>query len=82
MICVSVGRGRHRMMIAEHQHLAEQGVQLVELRLDFIRRAVNLGRLLEDRPCPVVATCRRKSEGGRWEGSEQDRQTLLRAAID
>ena len=81
MICVSVGRGRHRMMIAEHQHLAEQGVQLVELRLDFIRRAVNLGRLLEDRPCPVVATCRRKSEGGRWEGSEQDRQTLLRAAI-
>jgi 3-dehydroquinate dehydratase/shikimate dehydrogenase len=81
MICVSVGRGRHRMMIAEQRHLAEQGVELIELRLDYIRRAVNLGRLLEDRTCPVVATCRRKNEGGRWEGSEKDRQMLMRAAI-
>ncbi|MDC3224487.1 type I 3-dehydroquinate dehydratase [Mariniblastus sp.] len=81
MICVSVGRGRHRMMMAEHRHLAEQGVELVELRLDYIRRAVNLKRLLKDRQCPVVATCRRKNEGGRWEGSEGDREMLLRAAI-
>lgn len=69
------------MMIAEHRHLAEQGVELVELRLDYIRRAVNLKRLLTDRLCPAVATCRRKQEGGRWEGTEQDRQMLLRAAI-
>ena len=81
MICVSVGRGRHKMMIAEHQHLAENGAELVELRLDYIRRAVNLKRLLTDRPCPVVATCRRKEDGGRWEGSEADRVMLLRAAI-
>lgn len=69
------------MMIAEHRHLAEQGVELVELRLDYIRRAVNLKRLLADRLCPAVATCRRKHEGGRWEGTETDRQMLLRAAI-
>lgn len=81
MICVSVGRGRHQMMIAEHQHLAEQGVELVELRLDYLRRAVNLRRLLKDRQCPVVATSRRKREGGRWEGSEADRLMLLRTAI-
>ena len=81
MICVSVGRGRHRMMIAEHRHLAEQGAELVELRLDFIRRAVNLRRLLEDRQCPVVATCRRKVDGGRWEGTEAERLMLLRTAI-
>ena len=81
MICVSVGRGRHRMMMAEHKHLAEQDVELVELRLDYIRRAVNLQRLLKDRHCPVVATCRRKAEGGRWEHSEADRVMLLRTAI-
>ena len=69
------------MMIAEHQHLAENGAELVELRLDYIRRAVNLKRLLNDRPCPVIATCRRKEDGGRWEGSEADRVMLLRAAI-
>lgn len=81
MICVSVGRGRHRMMIAEHQHLAEQGVELVELRLDYIRRPVNLRRLLENRHCPVVATCRRPQDGGKWMRSEEDRQVLLRTAI-
>ena len=81
MICVSVGRGRHRMMMAEHKHLAEQDVELVELRLDFIRRAVNLKRLLKDRHCPVIATCRRKEDGGRWEHSEEDRVMLLRTAI-
>ncbi len=81
MICVSVGRGRHRMMIAEHAHLAEQGVELVELRLDYIRRPVNLRRLLDDRPCPVVATCRRPEDGGKWMRTERDRQMLLRTAV-
>jgi 3-dehydroquinate dehydratase/shikimate dehydrogenase len=69
------------MMIAETMHLAENGAELVELRLDYIRRSVNLKRLLKDKQCPVLATCRRKEDGGRWEGSEKDRQMLLRAAI-
>jgi 3-dehydroquinate dehydratase/shikimate dehydrogenase len=69
------------MMIAEHAHLAEQGVELVELRLDYIRRPVNLRRLLDDRPCPVVATCRRPEDGGKWMHSERDRQMLLRTAV-
>ena len=43
-------------MIAEHKHLAERGAKLVELRLDYIATAVNLRRLLPERPCP--AGCR------------------------
>lgn len=81
MIAVSIGRGRHRMMIAEHKHLAEQGAELVELRLDYIQRAVNLKRLLNNRPCPVIITCRREQDGGYWTRSEQDRIILLRTAI-
>jgi 3-dehydroquinate dehydratase/shikimate dehydrogenase len=81
MICVSIGRGRHRQMIAEHKHLAEQGSQLVELRVDWIVRPVNLKRLLTDRPCPVVFTCRREADGGKWAKSEAERQILLRSAI-
>ncbi|MCC9641423.1 shikimate dehydrogenase [Rhodopirellula sp. JC740] len=81
MICVSLGRARHKRMIAEHQYLVEQGAQLVELRLDYISRAVDLKRLLNDRPGPVVATVRRKEDGGRWERSEQDRMMLLRSTI-
>ena len=81
MICVSIGRGRHRMMIAEHKHLAEQGVELVELRLDYIRRPVNMRRLLDGRQCQVVATCRRPRDGGKWMRTEEDRLMLLRTAI-
>ncbi|MEL0096772.1 MAG: shikimate dehydrogenase [Planctomycetaceae bacterium] len=81
IICVSIARGRHKHMRAEHQHLAENGARLVELRLDYIRRAVTLKRLLKDRKCPVVATCRRPQDGGKWTASEAERVILLRAAI-
>ena len=80
-ICVSIGRGRHKHMIAEHRHLVEQGANLVELRLDYIQRAVNLKRLIGDRPCPTIVTVRRTEDGGKWEGTEEARQILLRSAI-
>ena len=81
MICVSIGRSRHRHMIAEHRHLAEQGAQLVELRLDYIRGEIQLTRLLAERPCPAIVTCRRVEDGGQWSGSEDARQRLLRMAV-
>jgi 3-dehydroquinate dehydratase/shikimate dehydrogenase len=81
MICVSIGRGRHRHMIAEHRHLAEQGAKLVELRLDYIRGEISLKRLLTDRPCPVVVACRRERDGGKYQGTEEQRLMLLRTAI-
>ena len=81
MICVSIGRGRHALMMAEHRHLFEQGAKLVELRLDYISGAVKIKRLLTDRPCPVIIACRRRSDGGMFSGTEQDRLVLLRTAI-
>lgn len=81
MICVSIGRGRHKHMMAEHRHLAEQGAKLVELRLDYITTRINMGRLLRDRPCAVVATCRRERDGGKFTGTEEKRLMLLRSAI-
>jgi len=80
-LCVTVGRGRHRHLIAEYKHLAEQGCRLVELRLDFLVTPPNLKRLLAERPCPVIITCRREKDGGRWAKSEEDRLMLLRQAI-
>ncbi len=68
-------------MTAEHRHLVEQGARLVELRLDYLTRDVNLKRLLGDRQCPVIVTVRREQDGGRWSGDEEARQMLLRSAI-
>ncbi|HUT13725.1 MAG TPA: shikimate dehydrogenase [Thermoguttaceae bacterium] len=81
MICVSIGRGRHRHVIAEHKHLVQQGAELVELRLDYINGPVNLKRLISERPCPVVISCRRERDGGKYTGSEEERILLLRTAI-
>ncbi|HBO45975.1 MAG TPA: shikimate dehydrogenase [Planctomycetaceae bacterium] len=81
MICVSIGRSRHKMVLAEHRHLVEQGAKMVELRLDYIRGDVNIPRLLADRPCPTLISCRREIDGGRFTGDEQQRQLLLRTAI-
>jgi 3-dehydroquinate dehydratase/shikimate dehydrogenase len=81
MICVSIGRGRHRHVIAEHRHLAEQGARLVELRLDYIKGDINVQRLVADRPCPLVIACRRERDGGKYTGGEEQRILLLRTAI-
>ena len=51
------------------------------MRLDFLARAPDLKRLLQDKPCPLVATARRKQDGGRWAGTEEARRMLLRQAI-
>jgi 3-dehydroquinate dehydratase/shikimate dehydrogenase len=68
-------------MMAEHRHLVDQGAKLVELRLDYIRGEVNINRLLTDRPCPVLISCRREQDGGRFAKTEEQRQLLLRTAI-
>jgi len=81
MICVSIGRTRHKMVLAEHRALAERGAQLVELRLDWLSHMPDVSRLMAERPTPVVITCRRSSDKGRWSRSEDQRQTVLRAAI-
>ncbi|MEM9586687.1 MAG: shikimate dehydrogenase [Planctomycetota bacterium] len=81
MLCVTLARARHKRMIAEHKHLVEQGAELVELRLDYIARTVDLKRLLNDRPGPVLVTIRRRDDGGRWMKTEEERLMLLRSAI-
>jgi 3-dehydroquinate dehydratase/shikimate dehydrogenase len=81
MLCVTIARTRHKHTIQEHLDVAAQGAKLVELRMDYIARSVELARILKNRPTPVVVTCRRKEDGGRWEKSEEDRLLLLRQSI-
>ena len=81
MICVTIGRGRHSSLAEEWKEAAEAGVDLVELRIDCLRREPDLKRILKDRPTPIVFTIRRGADGGLWRGNEEKRQQLLREAI-
>lgn len=81
IICAVIGRTRHKMMQAEIQEAAKQGAKLIELRLDFLAKQPDFKRLLDHRPCPMIATLRRPGDGGRWGGTEEQRFTLIRQAI-
>jgi len=81
MICVSIGRSRHKHLLAEYNELVKRGAKLVELRLDYVSTRLNMQRLLKDRPSPVVITCRRENDGGKYKDSEEARMVVLREAI-
>ena len=81
MICVTIGRGRHASLAEEWNAAAEAGVDLVELRIDCLRREPDLKKILAKRPTPLLLTVRRGADGGLWRGGEEKRQALLRAAI-
>ncbi|HIE94730.1 MAG TPA: type I 3-dehydroquinate dehydratase, partial [Acidobacteria bacterium] len=53
---------------------------LVELRLDSVRD-LDLEGALADRRTPVIATCRPVWEGGHFDGSEEERRTILGRAL-
>lgn len=80
-VLVVIGRTRHKMIVAELQEAVKRGGKFIELRLDFLAKAVEFKRLTPYKQCPWVATIRRPADGGRFPGSEAERQTILRQAI-
>jgi 3-dehydroquinate dehydratase/shikimate dehydrogenase len=80
-VLVVIGRTRHKMVVAELQEAVNRGTRFIELRLDFLAKAVDFKRLAPYKQCPWVATLRRPADGGRFPGTEPERQTILRQAI-
>jgi 3-dehydroquinate dehydratase/shikimate dehydrogenase len=80
-ICVTIGRGRHASLAEEWKAAADAGAELVELRIDCLRRDPDLKRILAERPTPLIFTVRRGADGGLWRGNEEKRQQILREAI-
>ncbi|WP_337176379.1 shikimate dehydrogenase [Paludisphaera sp.] len=81
VICATIGRGRHSSMIGEWKAAAAAGADMVELRVDCLRREPDLKRLLDQRFTPLVFTIRRAVDGGMWRGDEEKRRAILREAI-
>ena len=81
MICVTLSQPTHEALIHQHHQVADQGVELVELRVDLMQQDPDVFRLIENRPTPVVITCRRKEDGGAYVGGESQRRNILLSAI-
>jgi len=59
---------------------ADARADLVELRLDGVQD-LDVERALHGRRGPVIATCRPAWEGGRFDGSEEERRAVLARAL-
>ena len=60
---------------------AVRDADLVEVRLDGIAD-LDVAAALDGRTRPVIVTCRPTWEGGRFDGSEEERERILAAALD
>lgn len=79
-VCAVVARTRHKMLQVELEEAAKKA-KFLEVRLDFLTRAVDFKRLQPFKACAWMATLRRPHDGGRWGGSETERVAVLRQAI-
>lgn len=80
MICITINQESRRFALVD-MHNASKQCDLLEIRLDRFGMAPELAELIAHKPKPVIMSCRRKSEGGAWDGTEAERLALLRQAI-
>jgi 3-dehydroquinate dehydratase / shikimate dehydrogenase len=81
MICVTIVQESRRLALADMLNAATLGADLVEVRLDKFEKDAHLGEIVAARRKPVLFSCRRPRDGGRWTGTEDERLTLLRSAV-
>lgn len=78
-LIASIGGG-DSSVIAGRIGSVDRRADLLELRLDRVPREQAPG-LVAASPLPVVATCRRRQDGGAFEGDEAERALRLEAAV-
>ena len=81
MICISVTPESRRFARPDLLNASRQG-DLIELCLDHLVKSPDIADLLDAVDQPILITCRRSQDGGKWTGDEEDRLQLLPAGSD
>ena len=80
MICISVTPTSRTLAPADMLN-ASRKCDMIELCLDHFIIEPNVAELIRLVDKPVLVSCRREQDGGKWKGNETQRMTLLREAI-
>src|SRR5262245_18936177 len=80
MFCATVAQSSQRLAVFDMFN-ASQSCDLIELRLDRFDKAPDFSHLFEKKFKPVIVSCRRKRDGGDWDGTEEVRLAILRQAV-
>ncbi|MEM2876022.1 MAG: type I 3-dehydroquinate dehydratase [Candidatus Bathyarchaeia archaeon] len=80
-ICVPVAAETAQEMIASIEKAESLGVDLIEVRLDYLKVVGEVRRIAQSTPLPLIATNRKTDQGGRRPQDEESRiRSLLEAA--
>lgn len=80
MICISVTPSSRTLAPADLLN-ASRKCDLIELCLDHFIKTPDVADLMKLCDKPLLISCRRRKDGGKWSGSEEERMALLRSAI-
>ncbi len=80
MLCIAVAPESRRLGKVDLFNAAPQ-CDLIEFRLDRLGKEPDLKEMMEGINKPILISCRRKEDGGAWEGTEEERLVQLRTAI-
>lgn len=81
-ICIPIFEETYESSLNSAKNAVKAGADLVELRIDAIKNPDpdEILKLIKDIKHPVIATNRRKEEGGLFDGSESERVEILLSA--
>jgi len=80
MLCIAVAPESRRLGKVDLFNAAPQ-CDLIEFRLDRLGKEPDIKEMMEGINKPILISCRRKEDGGAWDGSEEERLVQLRTAI-
>jgi 3-dehydroquinate dehydratase/shikimate dehydrogenase len=80
MLCIAVAPESRRLGKVDLFNAAPQ-CDLIEFRLDRLGKEPDLKEMMEGIDKPILFSCRRKADGGAWDGTEEERLVQLRTAI-
>jgi 3-dehydroquinate dehydratase/shikimate dehydrogenase len=80
MICITVTPTSRTLAKADLLNAARQG-DIIELCLDHFQKEPDVKDLITAVDKPIIVSCRRPEDGGKWQGTEEERRLLLRQAI-
>jgi len=80
MICISVTPTSRVLAKVDLLNASRHG-DIIELCLDHLAKEPDFQDLLDGVSKPVIISCRREQDGGKWTGTEDERLRLIRQAI-
>ncbi len=82
MICVPLAESQPDFLSRKIALFGKQA-DVLEIRLDALHNPadLNLVRLIQNKPCPLILTNRPRNEGGHFQGGEDERVAILEQAV-